>query len=126
MDDTKAAVTTRRMQSEILGQRLMDCLEKAVLPDQGEARDAARFALRLQFALGRVEELRASCAQNDSVFEEARLEVALTILEAHVFRAAYFIDDIARRQRSALSQVNRRIAGEAETVIDPTAAVRAA
>ena len=126
MDDTMAAVFPRRMQSEILGQRLMRCLETAVLPDQGEARDAVRYAQRLQFAMGRVEQLRTSCAKNDSVFEAARLDVALTILETHVFRAAYFIDAIARRQRSELGRVNRRITGEAEPLVEDEAVVRAA
>ena len=110
------------MQSEILGERLVDNLESAVLPDQMEARDAVRYAARLRFALDRVQVLRASAAREATVFEAARLDVALTILETHVFRAAYFIDGIARRQRSELSRVNRRIAGEPESYAE--AAVR--
>lgn len=114
MDDTNPTTAWRRMQSEILGERLVRNLESAVLPDKSEARDALRYAQRLRFALDRVDQLRISSVRTGTVFEAARLDVALTILETHVFRAANFIDDIARRQRSELARVNRRIAGEEE------------
>ena len=126
MDDTTAQAAPRRLQSEILGLRLILNLESAALPDQGEARDAVRYAERLRFALGRVDELRASSMRSGSVFDAARLDVALTILETHVFRAAYFIDGIARRQRSELSRVNRRISGEPEAAVELESASRAA
>jgi hypothetical protein len=126
MDDTTAAATSRRMQSEILGERLIGTLDSAVLPDRGEARDAVRYAQRLRFALNRVEVLRASCTRSDSIFEAARLDVALTILETHVFRAAHFVDGLARRQRSELARVNRRIANEPEAVVEASVVTRAA
>lgn len=119
MDDTIFAATERRMQSEILGARLVDALEQATLADQAEARDAGRYAQRIRFAMTRVDDLRASCRREVSLFEAARLDVALTILEGHVFRAADFIDSIARRQRSELGRVNLRIAGENEAVFTP-------
>lgn len=117
MNDTIPTATERRMQSEILGERLVDALEHALLADQGEARDAERYAKRIRFALQRVTDLRVSARQTGTLFEAARLDVALTILEGHVFRAADFVDAIARRQRSELSRVNRRIAGEAEHIV---------
>lgn len=114
MDDTNLTAPQRRMQSEILGERLVVNLESASLADQSEARDALRYAQRLRFALDRVQQMRISSTREGTLFEAARLDVALTILETHVFRAAYFIDTIARRQRSELLRVNRRIAGEEE------------
>jgi hypothetical protein len=126
MDDINPTATQRRMQSEILGERLVANLESATLTDRMEARDAVRYADRLRFALDRVQALRASAAREATVFEAARLDVALTILETHVFRAAYFIDDIARRQRSELSRVNRRIAGEPDSTVEVRVGVRAA
>lgn len=117
MDDTTFADTERRMQSEILGERIVSALEQANLADQSEARDAARYAQRIRFAMSRVVDLRASCRQRASMFEAGRLDVALTILEGHVFRAADFIDGIARRQRTELGGVNRRIVGEVEAVL---------
>lgn len=117
MDDTHYVDTERRMQSEILGERIVSALEQATLADQSEARDAARYAQRIRFAMTRVEDLRASCRRQASLFEAGRLDVALTILEGHVFRAADFIDGIARRQRSELGGVNRRVAGEVEAVL---------
>jgi hypothetical protein len=126
MDDTNTTAPGRRMQSEILGERLIDNLESAVLPDRMEARDAVRYAARLRFALDRVQTLRMSAAREATVFEAARLDVALTILETHVFRAAYFLDDIARRQRSELARVNGRIANKHESIVEESAAVRAA
>lgn len=116
MDDTTFADTERRMQSEILGERLATALDQATFADQSEARDAARYAQRIRFAMKRVDDLRASCRQRASFFEAGRLDVALTILEGHVFRAADFIDAIARRQRSELGRVNSRIAGQVEAI----------
>jgi hypothetical protein len=122
MNDTILTATRARMQSEILGLRLVEALETASLADQQEARDALRYAQRLRFAMRRVDELRASAQQEATLFEAARLDVALTILEGHVFRAADFVDGIARRQRSELGHVNRRITGEAAGFITPVVA----
>jgi protein subunit release factor A len=117
MNDTILIATERRMQSEILGERLVEALDHAMFADQGEARDAERYGKRIGFALQRVTELRESARQSATLFEAARLDVALTILEGHVFRAADFVDGIARRQRTELSRVNRRIAGETVPVV---------
>lgn len=116
MDDTNFADTERRMQSEILGERIASALDQATFADQTEARDAARYAQRIRFAMKRVDDLRGSCRERPSFFEAGRLDVALTILEGHVFRAADFIDAIARRQRSELGRVNSRIAGQVEAI----------
>lgn len=123
-----AGLIGRKMESEILAERVMETLQMATLVDQGEARDAKRYATRIEFALGRVIELRASAEQTQSAFVEGRLGMALTILEGHVVFAANFIDTIARRQRGELAQANRRIAGEPVEVasIEPIRTVRAA
>ncbi|HLB24091.1 MAG TPA: hypothetical protein VJP07_08355 [Dehalococcoidia bacterium] len=102
----------KQMQSEILAERVAAALSAATLADQYEAREARRYAERIAFAMDRVRELRASAELRQSAFDEARLGVALTILEGHVVHAANFIDGIALRQRSELARVNRRIAGE--------------
>ena len=67
---------------------------------------------RIAFATGRVQELRVSAEARQSGFEEARLGVALTILEGHDIHAANFIDGITLRRRGELARVNRRIAGD--------------
>jgi hypothetical protein len=103
-------------QIEILGHRLRESLMTASLADQSEARDAKRYASRIGFALQRVHDLRAAAAATLNVFDAARLDVALIILESHVSRAAWFVDTIARRQRSELSRANRTI--EARTASD--------
>lgn len=108
----------KRMQSELLAERVIEALEHAELPDMGEARDAARYCARIEFALGRVTELRDIAAVRQSAFEDARLGVALTILESHVVQAACFIDRIARRHEGELARVNRRIAGESLDATD--------
>lgn len=108
----------KRMQSELLAERVAEALENATFSDQSEARDAKRYATRIEFALCRVNELRAIAEVRQSVFEDARLDTALTILESHVIQAACFIDRIARRQRGELAQVNRKIAGETTDASD--------
>jgi hypothetical protein len=126
MNDRTA--NTNRMQSEILGERVANALLDANFQDLSEARDATRYAMRIEFAQARVEELRASASQRQSLFEDARLGVALTILESHVVQAACFIDRIARRQSGALGEINRKIAGETMDASDleEVRAVRAA
>lgn len=119
MDEIIATTAdVKRMQSELLAERVAEALENATLTDQSEARDAKRYATRIEFALGRVNELRTIAQARQSVFEDARLDVALTILETHVVQAACFIDRIARRQRSELAQLNRKIAGETADAVD--------
>lgn len=101
-----------RMQSEILAERVTDALNAATFADQFEAREARRYVDRIGFALGRVAELRAMSEARQSAFDDARLGVALTILEGHVIHAANFIDTIALRQRGEVARVNRRTAGD--------------
>lgn len=117
-----AGLIGHKMQSEILAERVMETLQKAQLADQSEARDAKRYATRIEFAIGRVNELRASVERTQSAFAEGRLGMALTILEGHVVFAATFIDTIARRQRGELAKANRRVSGlsaEANEVTTP-------
>jgi hypothetical protein len=113
------------MQSEILAERVKDALRTATFLDQYEAREARRYVERIDFALGRVGELRASAAARQGAFEDARLGVALTILEGHVIHAANFVDGVVLRQHSEIAKVNRRIAAQLRADTAPPAAARA-
>jgi hypothetical protein len=92
-------VTTLEMarEREAIARRLMSALAVAVETDVLRARDAERHLLRLRFALARVDELTQRVSTRESIFESARLEVALSILDAHVTRAEAFCDPIAVR-----------------------------
>lgn len=117
-DTIATRADVRRMQSELLAERVVEALEHANLVDMGESRDAQRYAARIEFALGRVEQLRRIASERQSAFEDARLGVALTILETHVVQAACFIDRVARRHRGDLPQINRKIAGESVDAVN--------
>jgi hypothetical protein len=82
---------------EAIARRLMSALAVAVETDVLRARDAERHLLRLRFALARVDELTQRVSTRESIFESARLEVALSILDAHVTRAEAFCGPIAVR-----------------------------
>lgn len=77
--------------------RLLLALETQIMADTGEARAAERYGERLRFALARVQELRRSAQSLGGVFEPARLEVALSILESNVRQATLFADRIVAR-----------------------------
>ena len=78
----------------------LETIEKNRIP---ESRDAQRYAMRLRFAIARVEELRASCERHGGVFEPARLEVAISILQTHQRRATAFVSTFAQPSRAAAS-----------------------
>ena len=93
------------------------------------SRDADRYAMRLRFALGRVAELRASAEKLGGVFESARLDVALSILETHERRAAYFVASIAGPTARAKTTAQRNNDAPSPTVVaveEPIAERRAA
>ena len=83
--------------------RLLVALESHIFAGTGEDRAAIRYGERLRFALARVEELRQSARSLGGVFEPARLEIAIAILESHVGQASTFADRVAGRtpRRSA-------------------------
>ena len=69
--------------------RLLQALEAHIVAGS-EAAVAQRYGERLRFALARVEELRMSANGLGGVFEPARLEVSLSILESNVRQAGMF------------------------------------
>src|SRR5260221_13692853 len=89
--------------------RLLRALDACIINDTGEARAAERYAERLRFAVGRVEELRRSAQELGGAFEPARLEVSLSILESNVRQAGLFADRIvARMPKHVASRYRQR------------------
>ncbi len=77
--------------------RLLFALETLVMARIADSTAAERYGARLRFALARVEELRQCARAAGGVFELARMEVAASILEANVRRAATFVDEASAR-----------------------------
>ncbi len=77
---------------DVAAHRLIDVLSDMAerLPMAGH--DANKYALRLQFGLGRLADLQRDAAAAGGVFAAARVEIALTILETHIRTAADFIE----------------------------------
>jgi hypothetical protein len=96
-EDRTATTLETPAEIEAIARRLMSALGVAVETDVVRARDAERHLVRLRFALARVDELTERVSGHESIFESARLEVALSILDAHVTRAEAFCDPIAFR-----------------------------
>lgn len=96
-EDRTTTMLEAATEREAIARRLMSALGAAVETDVLRARDAERHVLRLRFALARVEELTQRVSVKESVFESARLDVALSILDAHVARAEAFCAPIAVR-----------------------------
>lgn len=105
MGEDRAATTLEMAtEREAIARRLMSALEGAVETDVQRARDAERHLLRLRFALARVDELTQRVSSRESIVESARLEVALSILDAHVTRAEGFCAPIAVRMSRPVSR----------------------
>ena len=94
---------------------LVAALDAAATVGGADARDAGRHLLRLRFSLARVDELKQRVARTGGVFEPARLEVAVSILDAHVMRAEGFCAQIAARLPKAAA---RRVTGAAAATAD--------
>lgn len=93
---------------EWIAREIAGALEKVVAMHDELTRKAERHLLRLRFSLARVKELQERVERTGGVFEPARLEVAVSILETHVMRAEWFCDQIAgRKPKSA----RRAVAG---------------
>lgn len=105
-EDRTATTLDMARELEPTARRLMSELESAAEPDVLRARDAERHLVRLRFALARVDELTQRVSVRASVFESARLEVALSILDVNVTRAEAFCHPIAvRMPRRATAQL---------------------
>ena len=97
--------TTMEMATDLewIAREIASALEAAV--DGEHARDAERHLVRLRFSLARVDELKQRVARTGGVFEPARLEVAVSILDLHVMRAEGFCERIAVRAPKATRRV---------------------
>lgn len=88
-------------QVELDAERLLVALEAIAVSETPAAQDAEKYTMRLNFALGRVEEMRRQSQADGGVFAPARAEVSLSILEGHVAVAAGFINRTMRSVRRA-------------------------
>jgi hypothetical protein len=92
---------------EWIAREIAGSLESVVAANDARTRSAERHLLRLRFSLARVKELQDRVARTPGVFEPARLEVAISVLDTHVTRAEGFIEQIAphpqTRRTSALT-----------------------
>ena len=93
-NETTASRLAGPTEIEVDAMRLLLALESQILAETGEARAAQRYGSRLRFALDRVHEMRLSARQLGGVFEPARLEAALSILESNVGQSAIFADSL--------------------------------
>jgi hypothetical protein len=84
----------------------MRALDAVIAAGAPPARDTERHLLRLRFSLARVNELRERVARTGGVFEPARLEVALSILDVHIARAERFCEQIAPRTPKAARRIS--------------------
>ncbi len=99
--------TAMEMATELewIAREIAGALETAAAKGGEHVRDAERHLVRLRFSLARVDELKQRVARTGGVFEPARLEVAVSILDLHVMRAEGFCDRIAVRAPKAARRV---------------------
>jgi hypothetical protein len=113
-NETTASRLAGPTQIEVDAMRLLLALESQIFADTGEARAAQRYGNRLRFALDRAHEMRLSARTLGGVFEPARLEVSLSILESTVRQASIFADRIvAKMPRQTAARYQPRAAAEA-------------
>jgi hypothetical protein len=86
-------------QVELDAQRLLIALQAIVVSELPAAAEAEKYCARLNFALGRLDEMKRAAEIVGGVFAPARAEVAVSILEGHAALAAGFISRTMRRQR---------------------------
>lgn len=129
MNDVRTDATVEMATDlEWISREIAGVLEGVVASNAERARNAERHLLRLRFSLARVKELQERVARSGGVFEPARLEVAVSILDTHVMRAEYFCDQIAgQRPKSARATVARvAVAGDTADDAKDAAEQRAA
>jgi sulfite reductase beta subunit-like hemoprotein len=112
--------TTMEMATELewIAREVAEALDATVAAGGDHARNAERHLVRLRFSLARVDELKQRVARTGGVFEPARLEVAVSILDLHVMRAEGFCERIAARAPKARRGVTASKTGETRTAID--------
>lgn len=110
-DDVRTDATVEMATDlEWISREIAGVLEGVVVSNAERARNAERHLLRLRFSLARVKELQERVARSGGVFEPARLEVAVSILDTHVMRAEYFCDQIAGQRPKSARQTLARVA----------------
>jgi hypothetical protein len=102
-NETTASRLAGPTQIEVEAMRLLLAVESQILADTGEARAAQRYGNRVRFALDRVHEMRLSARRLGGVFEPARLEAALSILESNVSQAAVFAERVVARMSKQMA-----------------------
>ena len=118
-DDVRTDATVEMATDlEWISREIAGVLEGVVVSNAERARNAERHLLRLRFSLARVKELQERVARSGGVFEPARLEVAVSILDTHVMRAEYFCDQIAGQRPKSARQTLARVAVAAEVADD--------
>ena len=111
MNDVRTDATVEMATDlEWISREIAGVLEGVVASNAERARNAERHLLRLRFSLARVKELQERVARSGGVFEPARLEVAVSILDTHVMRAEYFCDQIAGQRPKSARQTLARVA----------------
>ena len=126
-DDVRTEATVEMATDlEWISREIAGVLEGVVASNAERARNAERHLLRLRFSLARVKELQERVARSGGVFEPARLEVAVSILDTHVMRAEYFCDQIAGRRpkpaRATVASARAEIAEETTDAAEQQAA----
>jgi len=113
--------TTLELATELewIAREIAAALQTVVASDGAHVRNAERHLIRLRFSLARVDELKQRVARTGGVFEPARLEVAISILDTHVMRAEGFCEQIAARLPRA---ARRRATGDAAVRAEETPA----
>jgi hypothetical protein len=112
---------------EWIAREIAGGLERVMVLEAAHARNAERHLLRLRFSIARVHELQERVARTGGVFEPARLEVAVSILDTHIMRAESFLDRNSVHA-PAMRRVLRAMAADAdaEPIDDTPAEERAA
>jgi hypothetical protein len=123
-DERTDATVEMATDLEWISREIAGVLEGVVASNEERARNAERHLLRLRFSLARVKELQERVARSGGVFEPARLEVAVSILDTHVMRAEYFCDQVAgQRPKSARQTVARAKAVQPDIAEVPSVSV---
>lgn len=103
-------------------ERLVTALEASGMMSPARKQRAARYGERLRFALARIGELRASAVAFGGVFEPARLEVAVSILDSQIEQARAFVEGVPARPGRRM----RAVVAVAETDIEAADVARRA
>lgn len=125
-EDRTDATVEMATDLEWIARELASALEAVIASDGAQARNAERHLMRLRFSLARVDELKQRIARMGGVFEPARLNVAVSILDVHVVRAEAFCEQIAARLPKAARRVVQDVVDDVPAAAVDKAQERAA